>query len=284
MPFIVSTGSFTQLSSYHTSGDTAEFAVGRALQPRGGTGGFTDDHQKMRISSISTIRTLGWPAWSVSLLLFAGVCAIAAYWAAVLLAPRAPIAPTTIVADPRALPELQQSAQLFGLSEQVAVTKLANIEVVGIVAAGRRGSAILGIDGKPPRAFAVGEELNSSQRLSAVEGDRVVIANNGRLVELPAPSTASLDVLTSGSNQPARAGAAARGGGASQNRGASLAPGGSSGPGIVPVMPRAPSVAAGSPPPPGIVAGPAPQPDPGSPGQDAAQNPAVPTPPQKQDD
>ncbi len=164
----------------------------------------------MRTSSISAIRTLGWPAWGASLLLFAALCAIAAYWAAVLLAPRAPIAPTGVVADPRALPELQQSAQLFGLSRAVVVAaKLSNVEVVGIVAAGRRGSAILGIDGKPPRAFAVGESLTASQRLSAVEGDRVVIANNGQLVELPVPSNSSLDVLNSGANQPTRPGAPA---------------------------------------------------------------------------
>ncbi len=166
----------------------------------------------MRIRSISAIRTLGWPAWIVSLMLFAGLCAIAAYWAAVLLAPRAPIAPTGVVADPRALPELQQSAQLFGLTQAVvAAAKLANVQVVGIVAAGRRGSAILGIDGKPPRPFAVGESLTPSQRLSAVESDRVVIANNGRLVELPVPTGASLDVLSSGANQPPQQGAPASG-------------------------------------------------------------------------
>ena len=159
----------------------------------------------MRIRSISAIRTLGWPAWIASLLLFAGLCAVAAYWAAVLLAPRAPIAPTGVVADPRALPELQQSAQLFGLTQAVvAAAKIANVQVVGIVAAGRRGSAILGIDGKPPRPFAVGESLTASQRLSAVESDRIVIANNGKLVEPPVPTGASLDVLSSGANQPAR--------------------------------------------------------------------------------
>ena len=162
----------------------------------------------MRTRSISAIRTLGWPAWSASLLLFAALCAIVSFWATVLLAPRPAIAPAGVVADPRALPELQLSAQLFGLGQPaVAAAKLSNVQVVGIVAAGRRGSAILGVDGKPPRAFAVGESLTPSQTLSAVEPDRVVIASNGRNVELPAPSAATLDVLTSGGDQPARPGA-----------------------------------------------------------------------------
>lgn len=214
----------------------------------------------MRTSSISAIRTLGWPAWGASLLLFAALCAIAAYWAAVLLAPRAPIAPTGVVADPRALPELQQSAQLFGLSRAVVVAaKLSNVEVVGIVAAGRRGSAILGIDGKPPRAFAVGESLTASQRLSAVESDRVVIANNGQLVELPVPTNSSLDVLNSGADQPTRPGAPASAapppdmpqalvpvpgafGLARPPPGATLQPPGSRSPGRIPTVPsRAPS-------------------------------------------
>lgn len=158
----------------------------------------------MRIRPTSALRTFGWPAWLASLLLFALLCAIVAHWAVVLLAPRAPLAPAGDVTDPRALPELRLAATVFGLDRSsAAAARPSNIQVSGIVAAGARGSAILAIDGKPPRVYAVGEALGPAQRLLAVRSDAVVIASGDERVELPAPPAASIAVLDSGANAPA---------------------------------------------------------------------------------
>lgn len=154
----------------------------------------------MRIRPTSSIRTLGWQAWAASLLLFALLCAIVAYWAGLLLAPRAPLAPSGSLVDSRALPELRQAASVFGLDGSAAPAQPSNIQVSGIVAAGARGSAILAIDGKPPKAYAVGETIGAGQRVIAVRSDAVVIANGDAQVELPAPPAASIAVLTSGPN------------------------------------------------------------------------------------
>ena len=66
-----------------------------------------------------------------------------------------------------------------------------------------RGSAILAIDGQPPRAFAVGERIGPIQSLFAVRADGVVIEENGRQILLPAPPRPTVSLLTDG---PARAG------------------------------------------------------------------------------
>jgi general secretion pathway protein C len=159
----------------------------------------------MRSRPLSAIRSLGWPSWLATLALFMLLCAIAAYWALVLFAPRSPIAPAGASAERAALPELQLASQLFGATPgMVTAAAASNIQVIGIVAAGRRGSAILAVDGKPAKSFAVGEQLSSSQRLAEVRTDAVVVVGVGAPIELPVPESASMAVLTSGADQPQR--------------------------------------------------------------------------------
>lgn len=157
----------------------------------------------MRTIPIPAIRSLSLPAWLASLVLFALLCAVSAYWAVSLLAPRPPLAPGTSAAESGALPELQRAATLFGSTRVVLQAVAArNIQVQGVVAAGELGSAILAIDGKPARAYAVGELLGAGQHLAEVRSDAVVIASGTARTELPSPPTTSLAVLTSGPNQP----------------------------------------------------------------------------------
>ena len=159
----------------------------------------------MRNRTLSIVRSLTWPVWLATALAFAALCAVIAYWALQILAPRAPIAPSGIASDQRALPQLQAASQLFGAT--VAATAVApppsNIQVVGIVAAGRLGSAILTVDGKPPKSYFVGAKVSPTQSVGAVRADAVVIDSAGQRVELPAPTRASLDVLTSGKGRTA---------------------------------------------------------------------------------
>ena len=73
---------------------------------------------------------------------------------------------------------------------------LGNVQVLGVVAAGRLGSAILIVDGKPARSFAVGDSIGPGQRVRTVRPDKVVIDDNGRMAEVPAPAPTSTAVLT----------------------------------------------------------------------------------------
>jgi len=123
-----------------------------------------------------------------------------------LLAPRAPIAPAGAIVEQQALPDLQLAGQLFGsvpgAAPAVAAAAAANIQVVGILSAGSKGSAVLAVDGKPAKAFGVGDRVTPSQLVAEVLADGVVVDTNGIRSQLPAPTKASLAVLTSGANRP----------------------------------------------------------------------------------
>lgn len=159
----------------------------------------------MRTRPFPPLSSLGWPAWLGTLAAVAALCAIAAWWMLQLLAPAAPIAPAASAGGTQALPELRLAAHLFGTAAgpQGAVAAApSNISVLGVVSAESRGSAILSVDGQPPKAFAVGEAVTPSQTLLSVNGDTVLIGENGRQVELAAPQRPSLSLLSNGPERP----------------------------------------------------------------------------------
>ena len=150
--------------------------------------------KKIRSGNVAALLT--------SLMVFGLLCAIAGYWAIQLLAPRSPIAPVEVQADPRANLDLRSAGQLFGIAKGTASVEttaaVSNIQVVGLASAAARSSAILSVDGKPARAFAVGDDVTGGVKLVAVNADTVIIDRNGARVELPAPQRPSVAVLTSG--------------------------------------------------------------------------------------
>lgn len=151
----------------------------------------------MRSSSVA-VRLL-------SLLLFLVLIGIITYWAMQLLAPRAAIAPGDALGD-NSRPPLPVAAKLFG-ARQAATPDApppVDIKVSGIVEAGRRGVAILAIDGRPAKAFRVNQRVGDGSTLKEVHADKVIIDHRGQRIEAEAPSRYSLDILTSnaGKSQP----------------------------------------------------------------------------------
>ncbi|MDO4681433.1 MAG: type II secretion system protein N [Lautropia sp.] len=145
----------------------------------------------MRSSSVA-IRLL-------SLLLFLVLIGISTYWAMQLLAPRAAIAPGDALGD-NSRPPLPVAARLFGARQASGAPDApppVDIKVSGIVEAGRRGVAILAIDGKPAKAFRVNQRVGDGSTLKEVHADKVVIEHRGQRIEAEAPSRYSLDILTS---------------------------------------------------------------------------------------
>ncbi|MDO5101708.1 MAG: type II secretion system protein N [Lautropia sp.] len=145
----------------------------------------------MRSSSVA-VRLL-------SLLLFLVLIGIITYWAMQLLAPRAAIAPGDALGD-NSRPPLPVAAKLFGARQATGTPDApppVDIKVTGIVEAGRRGVAILAIDGKPAKAFRVNQRVGDGSTLKEVHADKVVIEHRGQRIEADAPSRYSLDILTS---------------------------------------------------------------------------------------
>lgn len=150
----------------------------------------------MRVTPVSPIAALGRPAWIATLAGFGLLCALLAYWALVLLAPRP-------FAGPAVEPALGmdsgpgRAARLFGdpAGKAAAAPAPVNVTVLGVIADGPRGSAVLSVDGRAGRAFAIGEPVDGALTLNAVSTDRVVIGSGTRRFELPAPVRADPAVL-----------------------------------------------------------------------------------------
>lgn len=225
----------------------------------------------------------------ISVLLFAALCALCAAWALKLLAPRSPIAPSAPVAAAPGGINLKAPAQLFGQAPVAARSTAnapvapANVQVVGVLAAGPRGIALLAVDGRPAKPFAVGDTLVDGSVVRSVGTDSVKLERNGVTLSAPSPGRASLSVLTSGpAAAPAPDGsppAGSPGPGASAPptplppRGlASSAQSALPGSSARPIMPPAPPVAPGQPLAPGAFPGGSPQ-APGMPPQGVPQDP-----------
>ncbi len=157
-----------------------------------------------------TVAARRWAPAAASLAMFALLCATIAYWALQLLAPAVPIAPVGSLAGAGDAADPVSAGRLFGLpsgsgSAQAPVAP-SSIQVLGVAASELRGSAVLSVDGKPARAFMVGDAVSAAAKLVEVRPGAVVIERNGTRVELPAPQRPSVATLWAG---PARSGEAA---------------------------------------------------------------------------
>lgn len=179
-----------------TAGSISSGAVGRPARPRPAS-----EESAMQSRPFPPLSMIGLPAWLGTLAAFAALCAILAWWAVQLLAPRAPIAPAASTGETQALPSLRQATQLFGSAAGAhaqAMRSSVEVSVLGVLAAGMRGSAILSVDGQPPAAYAVGERIAPGQTLVEVRGSLIVIEQDGRRVELAAPARPVLSLLDNG--------------------------------------------------------------------------------------
>jgi general secretion pathway protein C len=158
-----------------------------------------------------TVENRGWTWWlgcALSLCLLLGAIA---YWASIWLAPAVRIAPAGTLSDQSGPLNLAQAQGLFGqvvtVAPQVTEAAASNIKVVGILAAGQKGSAILTIDGKPGKVYVLGDSVDAQLKLIAVDLRQVTLGRDGNTVRqtLQAPPKADISVLTQG---PSKTGAA----------------------------------------------------------------------------
>ncbi|MGH6611004.1 MAG: hypothetical protein ACRECQ_12190 [Burkholderiaceae bacterium] len=130
---------------------------------------------------------------AVHLVFFAGVVAIAAYWSIRIFTPAPIAAPPPLPPPPLRDPDPVAAARMFGkvdVQQQVA----ANIQALGVFAAGKDSSAVLVVDGKPARVFLIGQEVAPGMKLVSVTSDVAVLeTGSGRTeVRLPARPIAQL--------------------------------------------------------------------------------------------
>lgn len=105
-------------------------------------------------------------------------------WASILLAPRpGPLPPAVSAAAPRAA-DNTPVALWFGKDEAMRT----QISVLGVIAAGPDGAAVLSVDGGPPLAWRTGAEVATGIVLRDIAADAVTVEQAGRTSRLAAPA------------------------------------------------------------------------------------------------
>ncbi|VCU68669.1 hypothetical protein PIGHUM_00727 [Pigmentiphaga humi] len=117
-------------------------------------------------------------AWLAMLAFAAGV----GVWGAILFAPSPLPPPPAVVGGGALRTDTASVARWFGTGAGARI----QVTVAGLIAAGPRGSAVLAIDGRPPRAYAVGSTLADGVTLAEVRGGGIVLDQGGERVEVAA--------------------------------------------------------------------------------------------------
>ncbi len=124
----------------------------------------------------------------VALLLFVALCASLAYWLLQWLAPE----PRTVAAPPEAarpLPSVSAAATLFGGRPQAAGG--AQVQLRGILLAGRASVAIIAAEGRPVRALPVASEVLPGLTVKEIGARAIVLSERGAERELRLPAFAA---------------------------------------------------------------------------------------------
>jgi len=122
-----------------------------------------------------------------TLLQLVSMLAVAAgvgFWGALLLAPRPSAAPPALTLGEAPGQDLSPVANWFGSG-----TARLRVSVVGLIAAGDRGAALLSINGEPAKAYRVGQTLAQGVTLAGVSANGVSLDQDGIIeqVSIPAP-------------------------------------------------------------------------------------------------
>jgi general secretion pathway protein C len=126
-------------------------------------------------------------AASIHLFFFAIVVVIGSYWAVRIFTPAPTAAPPPLPPPPLRDPDQAAAARMFGKVEVAQVAVAANIQALGAFAAGKDSSAVLVVDGKPPRVFLVGQEVVPGTTLNSIQADVIVLDSPGGPQEVRLP-------------------------------------------------------------------------------------------------
>lgn len=133
---------------------------------------------------------------SVHAVFLAGVLVIAAYWSIRIFTPAPTAAPPPLPPPPLRDPDPIAAARMFGKVDVVQAVA-SNVQALGVFAAGKDSSAVLVVDGKPPRVFLIGQEVAPGMKLVSVTSEIAVLETSGgrQEVRLPARPIAQLGGL-----------------------------------------------------------------------------------------
>lgn len=110
-------------------------------------------------------------------------------WGAILLAPAPAALPAAVSAPAPRAADNTPVALWFGRDEALRT----QISVLGVIAAGPDGAAVFSVDGGPPLAWRVGDEVAPGIVLKDIGADAVTVEQGGRASRLAAPASPAPD-------------------------------------------------------------------------------------------
>lgn len=131
----------------------------------------------MYVSSAFSVRATTCVRIVAVLALAAGI----GVWGVLLLAPAPGRPPPGLTTSAQVRGDTAPLAQWFG-----AQAPALRVTVVGLIASGERGAALLRVEGGAPAAFRVGQVIGQGVTLVRVEGDGVVLDNAGAHIRVAA--------------------------------------------------------------------------------------------------
>jgi general secretion pathway protein C len=130
---------------------------------------------------------------AVHLVFFVALMAIVGYWGIRIFTPSPLAAPPPLPPPPLRDPDPVAAARMFGKVD-VVQSVASNVQAVGVFAAGKDSSAVLIVDGKPARAFVIGQEVAPGMKLVSVTPELAILETTGgrQEVRMPAQPIAQL--------------------------------------------------------------------------------------------
>jgi len=118
--------------------------------------------------------------------------ALAAFWILRLMAPAPSMVTTTAPVATFREPDAGLAARLMGEVVSGPVASSLNIQLSGVFAAGADSSAVIAVEGRPPRAVLLGREVAPGFRLVEVRSDGITLEHDGVRTKyaVPAPALA----------------------------------------------------------------------------------------------
>ena len=140
-----------------------------------------------------------WGAGLASLLMLALLCGLIVYWGLALASPSVSIAPAGSLVSQNTGLDTGLASTMFGTANGAAPVASAplprNIKVVGIAASADRSAVIVSVDGQAAGAYGVGQQIDDSLKVVAVDSAEVVLEHRGETIRVPAPASADLSAL-----------------------------------------------------------------------------------------
>ena len=118
--------------------------------------------------------------------------ALAVYWLLRLFAPAPPVAPSAPPSSTFREPDSGLAARLLGDVGGGPALNAPNIQVSGVFSANKDSSAVITVDGRPPRAVLLGRDVVAGFRLVEVRPDGITLEHQGMRTRyaVPAPNVA----------------------------------------------------------------------------------------------